>query len=101
MKEAEEYVTQAEAIERALQIAAPHGGTVHVFSGPEGGDCGEGEVVCGPPFAPELPAPAERLPRVVFHPEVAVLAGGGWACLSCGREGGTGDVAPARPLLRS
>jgi hypothetical protein len=101
VKGAEGFVTQAEAIERALLLAETHGGTVHVFSGPEGGDCGEGEVVCGPPFAPELPAPVERPARVVFHPEVAVLAGGGWACLSCGREGGTGDVAPARPTLRS
>lgn len=99
MKEAAQP-TQAEAIERALQLAAPLGATVHVFSGPED-DCGEGEVVCGPPFAPELAPPAERRALIVFHPEVAVLAGGGWACLSCGREGGTGDRAPPRPRLRS
>jgi hypothetical protein len=101
VKAAEEtFVTQAEAIERALLIAGARGGTVHVFSGPED-DCADGEAVCGPPFAPELPRPPERAPRVVYHPATAVLAGGGWACLACGREGGTGDVAPSRPLLRS
>jgi hypothetical protein len=97
VKGAEARASQAEAIELALRLAAPSGATVHVFGGPEGGDCGEGEVVCGPPFEVEEVRVAFDAPRVIFHASSVVLAGGGWACLSCGREGGR----PARPLLRS
>ena len=79
--------SQEEAVAHALQLAEEQGGTrVHVF-GPKDlatGEYGSGEVVCSPAFEG---VPAEP-GRVVYHPEVAMLTGGGWACAFCGRLGG-------------
>jgi hypothetical protein len=107
----------AEALEVALRDAEPRGATVHVFSSPEG-DCGDGEVVCSPQLRPVVrhAVPSRRCSRacrlcarfvvyrrsrVVYHPEVVMLVGGGWACTVCGHEGGTRGRAPARPALVS
>ena len=97
--------TQAEAVAIALQVvrAGGVGGVVHVYGGKDEveGDYARGEVVCGPPFGPEEQGDRVKDPTptlVLYHPEVANLAGGGWACAVCGREGGR--TAP-RPLRRS
>ena len=97
---------QEDAIEEALQLAdrAGDGARVHVYGSREAGEYGPGEVVCGPAFAPieREHAVVDKTPvRVVYHAEVVLLAGGGWACPSCGREGGTRGRLPPRPRWRS